>query len=519
MVYSGRTVLAGIISDITAMKRHTISKAEIAQRYIKNYHFWIIAFLFILIAFSYYIDLLPGISSFFLVWSGGHSFYSILLLVPIIYTAFMFGFHAGALSLLLALFVLLPHAIFFSATRFTALMEVISVLIVGCLIIYWSYVYVKNMSERKGVEEMLNRIIDSSAMPAFVINKQHKVTHWNTALEMLTGIKRQDVTGTSNQWKAFFRSKRPVMADYLIDGASEETILERYGKSFWKNPLIEGAYEAEFFFPALGESGKWLYFTANTIEGNDGEVVSVIETLYDITERKNAEANTRYYLKEITRAQEDERKRIARELHDETAQNLIALLHQLENFLNEIKNIPPHQVNILWNFHYQIKDVLQQVRHFSRDLRPSLLDDLGFLPALEWIISELKTSYSIDIVLKVEGEARRLSADAELSLFRIVQEALRNVVKHANATRAEVEVRFEDTRIVVIVNDNGSGFTPPQNLRSLPQTGKLGLTGLQERVQLLGGFLELESKKGKGTTLYIETPGNPFVEVERDWLL
>ncbi len=440
-------------------------------------------------------------------------------MIPVLYFSFIIGPRVGGVGLVLAVIVMLPYLLLFSITPVIDCLEVVVIALVGFFIIFGSRNYVKKLSEHRSMQEMLNRIIDSSALPAFVINKQHKVTHWNTALEMFTGIKREEIVGTSDHWKTFFKSPRPVMADYLIDGASEETIEERYGNAFWKNPLIEGSYEAEFFFPTLGESGKWLYFTASAIEGNNGETVSAIETLFDITERKNAEANTKYYLKEITRAQEDERKRIARELHDETAQNLIALLHQLENLLSDKTAIPPEETKVLWNFHQQIRAVLQQVRHFSRDLRPSLLDDLGLLPALEWITSELKDAYPIDIALKVFGRSRRLSAEAELSLFRIVQEALRNVVRHAHASRAEVEVRFEDNKIVVIVADNGAGFTPPDNLRALPQTGKLGLTGLQERVQLLGGFLELKSEQGKGTTLYIETPGNPFEEVERYWLL
>ncbi len=514
MVYTGRAVLRGI--SVAVMKQAVTFKAKPEQGHKDGYHIWVIAFLFVLIAFLHYAGLLQT-TAFLSV--TGNAPGRILLLVPVTYCSFVFGPRAGTVALTAALVVMFPRIAFFSDSIFLAAMEGAAVFIVGCLVIFCSRFHIKNISEHRSAEEMLNRIIDSSALPAFVINKQHRVTHWNNALEMLTGIKRKDVIGTSDHWKAFFQSKRPVMADYLVDRASEEEIVERYGNSFWKNQLIEGAYEAEFFFPTLGENGKWLYFTASTIEGKNGETVSAIETLYDITERKNAEANTKYYLKEITRAQEDERKRIARELHDETAQDLIALLHQMENLLSDHHAVPAEETKLLWKFHGQIKSVLQQVRHFSRDLRPSLLDDLGLLPALEWIISELKTNYPAEITLKVEGEERRLSAEAELSLFRIVQEALRNVVKHANATRADVEVRFEENKIVVIVKDNGKGFQPPQNLRSLPQKGKLGLTGLQERVQLLGGFLELESKRGEGTTLYIETPGNPFVEVERYWLL
>jgi signal transduction histidine kinase len=118
----------------------------------------------------------------------------------------------------------------------------------------------------------------------------------------------------------------------------------------------------------------------------------------------------------------------------------------------------------------------------------------------------VKTTYWIDVSLKVLGQERRLSPERELLLFRIVQEALRNVAKHAEATKAEVEVNFNEDKVTITVSDNGKGFEPPESLGALPLTGKLGLAGMQERVQLLGGNLRLESQPGKGTTVFVEAP-------------
>jgi signal transduction histidine kinase len=99
-----------------------------------------------------------------------------------------------------------------------------------------------------------------------------------------------------------------------------------------------------------------------------------------------------------------------------------------------------------------------------------------------------------------------LFPETELLLFRIVQEALRNIAKHANATRAAVEIKFDENKITVTISDDGRGFEPPENLGALTPTGKLGLAGMQERVQLLGGTLNLESRPGKGTRISVETP-------------
>jgi signal transduction histidine kinase len=178
----------------------------------------------------------------------------------------------------------------------------------------------------------------------------------------------------------------------------------------------------------------------------------------------------------------------------------------LENLLNDQNDLPLKEAQSLWGFYERIRDILQEVRQFSRDLRPSILDDLGLLPALEYITEDIKSNYWIDVNLNVIGSERRLSPEAELLLFRIVQEALRNVAKHAKASRAEVKVEFEIDKVKVSIIDDGTGFELPENLGSLPQSGKLGLTGLRERAQLLGGTLKITSELKKGTSVIIEAP-------------
>ena len=248
-----------------------------------------------------------------------------------------------------------------------------------------------------------------------------------------------------------------------------------------------------------------LMLTTSPIFSN-GQLIAFQNIARDITEEKRMQENLRYYLQEIARAQEEERRRIARELHDSTAQTLIALLHQLENLLGDKAELPVREAKALWGFYEQIRDVLREVRRFSRDLRPSILDDLGLLPALEWVTGELKKEYGVETTLEVAGDVRRLSQEAELILFRIVQEALRNIAKHAQASKAEVKVEFEKQKTQVTISDDGIGFELPESLGDLLHTGKLGLAGMQERVQLLGGSLKLKSKLSKGTTVVATAP-------------
>lgn len=353
---------------------------------------------------------------------------------------------------------------------------------------------------------LLGKIINGSAIPIFVIDAEHKVTHWNSAIEMLTGRKSEDVIGKDDPWKRFYDSKRPLMADLVIDKASEKEFSHYYPGKFQKSPLIDGAYEAEDFFPVLGPHGKWIHFTASPIRDDHGEIIGAIETLVDITERKNLEENLRYYSQQITRAHEEERRYLARELHDDMAQILGSLSRQLDNLLREKHNLDNESVATLQSIQSQLNKGMQSMNRLIRDLRPSLLDDLGLIPALRSLTNNLENKEGIITNFSVEGEEIRLSGEIELSLFRIVQEALNNIRKHARATVVEVKVEFYKGGIRVTVNDDGQGFRPQEKMDNLPRSGKMGLMGMQERVWLHKGTMSINSLKGKGTELVFDIP-------------
>jgi len=362
------------------------------------------------------------------------------------------------------------------------------------------------MAQSLSSSEMLDKIIDGSAIPSFVINRQHKVTYWNIAIEALSGIKKEEIIGTDEQWRAFYTEKRPVMADLIVDGASASEIEAYYRHGYKKNRLIDSAYEAEDFFPALGRNGKWLHFTASPIKDKNGEMIGAIETLEDVTERKRAEDNLRYYLREITRTQEEERQRIARELHDDTAQLLGSLSRQLDNFVRKKYGLAPNEILLLKDLQTQLNGAVQSVHRFIQGLRPSLLDDLGLIPALRSLAKGLQEYDGIDTELKVCGRERRFLPEVESLLFRIVQEALNNIRRHAQASEAQVVIEFAEDRTKLTISDNGRGFELPGRVEDLPRSGKLGLAGMQERARLLGGTIEVKSTPSKGTTVIVELP-------------
>ena len=142
----------------------------------------------------------------------------------------------------------------------------------------------------KSQRETEERIIQRSSVPTFVIDNEHNITHWNRACENLTGISANEIVGTRNQWMAFYPAKIPSMADFIVENASGKEMAVHYADKCRESAVIDGAYEAEDFFPAIGEKGRWLFFTAAPLKDEKGKIIGAIETLQDISDRKQTEA-------------------------------------------------------------------------------------------------------------------------------------------------------------------------------------------------------------------------------------
>ncbi len=221
----------------------------------------------------------------------------------------------------------------------------------------------------------------------------------------------------------------------------------------------------------------------------------------NIAKERTIQDNLRSYARAISRAQEDERKRIARELHDDTLQSLVVVARHLEELGGSESGLTVAEVR------EEVRELAKSVRRFSQELRPSILDDLGLIPALKWLAQELQNNFGIEVTVKTSGKQHQLDAETELSLFRVVQEALTNVRKHAEATEASVRVSFHDDRIKVTVKDNGKGFDTAQRNSDANGESKLGLLGMQERAELIGGTFEITSAPGEGTTVTVRVSG------------
>lgn len=216
--------------------------------------------------------------------------------------------------------------------------------------------------------------------------------------------------------------------------------------------------------------------------------------------------------REIMRAQEEERLRIARDLHDETVQDLALLSRRLDDVL-ETSPLSDGGASRIRELRAIVDRTVVGVRRFSRDLRPPALDDLGLVPAIESLIRDLSertdaaaAPQALHLRLETEGEPQRLDSEVEIALFRIVQEALSNVTKHADAAEVIVTVKFEQDRARIEIRDDGGGFDASVSADDLLADGKLGLAGMHERAQLVGATLDVHSQIDAGTVVTVGFP-------------
>jgi signal transduction histidine kinase len=223
-----------------------------------------------------------------------------------------------------------------------------------------------------------------------------------------------------------------------------------------------------------------------------------------VAERTSELSETNASLQRLSRrlveVQEHERRSIARELHDEVGQILTGLKITLEL----IKNLPPEAIDeALDQAQRQVNELVARVRDISLDLRPAMLDDLGLLPALIWLIDRYSSQTKVRVSFKHSGIEGRYAPELETAIYRIVQEALTNVARHSRIGEATVMLWTTDEKIYAQIEDQGVGFKPESVLASVSSSG---LTGMRERASLLDGKLTIESNEGAGTCVTAEMP-------------
>ncbi len=340
------------------------------------------------------------------------------------------------------------------------------------------------------------RLLVENANEAVMVFQDQKIKFFNPKALEVFGYPPDEMTAKS-------------FVDY-IHPDDQAMVLDRHVKRI-AGETVPDSYE----FKIICKDGsiKWVSLNAVTFTWKNKPAVLGIIT--EITRQKMAEAdriktqkelNSAYkqlkqYANKITEVQEEERKRIAYELHDDTAQYLSILKMQI-GALAESGEVQSAKVKERLQFLERDADrAFNDVRRYSHELRPVVLEHQGLTAALEQIADDYNKLGQLSVEVQVEGSEPKLSEGIKLGLFRIAQEALNNTRKHSKASQAEIDIRFEPNQVRMIVSDNGEGFNAAEALKRSGGRGSLGLMSMKERADLINADLKIESDPGKGTSI------------------
>jgi two-component system, NarL family, sensor histidine kinase UhpB len=327
-------------------------------------------------------------------------------------------------------------------------------------------------------EERYRSVVDTARDVIFTLEADGRIVSLNPVFETITGWSRAEWIG-----KDFLRLAHP-------DDRARAAELT-FG-------VLEGRAPAVFELGLLARSGAAIPSeVVATSLLRDDRIAGILGVARDITDRRLAQKA----LHRLNQALEEEVKRIAHALHDEAGQ-LLASVHI--GLAEVARDLPPHSAQRLNNVRGLLDKIEEQLRHLSHELRPTILDDLGLRPALEFLADGVSRRTGLQIVVEGSPDVR-LPTSAETALYRIVQEALTNVAKHAKATRVTIAIERSGHFVRWIIRDDGLGFDVPTVLGRRGSRG-LGLIGIQERLQGIGGTLEITSTPRGGTQLLISIP-------------
>jgi len=420
-----------------------------------------------------------------------------LLLIPVIYAALSFGVRGAVGTALWATLLMFPDWLLIAGvTSATAWVEIGNLAILNGVAIIVGQRVEREGQSRQHAEEALRAselaetryrgLFDEQHAPVLVTDAEGLVTEANAAATSLLG------TGLPGRLLADL-VHAPVTA--ILDG----------------------------LVPRLRVKDRVFVPKARALDiGSGGRLVQIV--LVDVTEEEHREREQQAYASHLVTVQEDERRRLAQDLHDDPVQTLTYLVRMLE-LLGDDPRLPAELGPLVLRDGELATEVVDALRAVIHGLRPPVLDDLGVVAALRQLVAEVRTRHRISIRLQLSGDQIRLSDRCELTLYRVAQEALSNVVRHAQAARTRVELHFGD-QVVLTVSDDGRGIPVSGPTSSGPTSsgptssgptadgsgGGLGLIGMRERVNLIGGSLEVLARKPHGTmvrvTMTAELPGS-----------
>jgi PAS domain S-box-containing protein len=352
------------------------------------------------------------------------------------------------------------------------------------------------VSERKQIEIALREsqlqyrnLVENISEMYCILDPQYNIVYGSPNLFTRTGYHETQLIATH-----FFR---------LPDHRDRQRVLHTFDESTRKGTVDT---TCEFRLQPKNGMAFWVEQSTRIERDESGNVVEYRSLLRDIAERKRAEEVFRNLSSRIIEAQESERRRVARELHDGINQILSSIQFRLKSTEEKDSTRKNPLVKEIGEARLLLEGAIQEVRRISQNLRPSILDDLGLIAAVRSVCDEFIERCKIQIDTEFSGIVSRLPDNIELVLFRTIQEALNNIEKHSAATRVDIHLVMKDAYIEALIRDNGKGFDYISLAEKRKKHRGLGLDGMKERVTYLGGTVEVTSKVHKGTEVVVQIP-------------
>jgi len=358
-------------------------------------------------------------------------------------------------------------------------------------------------SDLKTSDAHLRTIFDNTETAYLLLDQKLNILSFNRIAEetYMLGIEMQLHKGES-------------IIKYIPEMAKEQ-VIEYYNRAMAGEHLN---YETSFQAP-YGQL-SWYNFQLSPVENAKGIILGLVLAVSDITKKKKAELEKeklsealrtshlglKKLVARVNTAKEEERLHIAREVHDELGQILtstkieVSMLKKKMALSDENQSFQPDLIHILSLIDKSIKSV----KKIATDLRPEMLDELGLIESIEWQVEEFRKNTGVECVLSISKEFTGLTHDINRSttLYRIVQEALTNIARHANASKVKIVIKTSIDNIFLVIQDNGIGITEDQKSKK----NSFGLTGLRERVLLLNGIIDFTGQAKGGTIVYVQIP-------------
>jgi signal transduction histidine kinase len=454
----------------------------------RNLHFWAVQFLAIPIAA---LHLIFVNTEYFSHIQGLYFIPITLLVVPVIYAALTFGFAGSVGTAAWVVFLSIPNLIF-GPPGLERVGEVFQLTILVTMAIFMGQRVDRDSNSRKTManaiaalatsETKYRGLFDSSPLPVLLLDKNNIILDANPSAGILLKKSPDSLKGLAARSIGF--------TGVLDTGVSSKD------KNWWETNLVMNMNTG------TGSYLEPIYTKVKDIQGN----IMTQVILRDVTEEHRRQEGLKAYTAYMLRAQEEERQHIARELHDETIQTLALLCRQLDTLDTSSKGISVPFTQELANARKIAEKAVEELRDFSRALRPPILDDLGAVASIRQLLVDFNERTGVNGQFQIVGEEKRLSRDIEVGIYRIAQEALWNVEHHSKASKVKVTIIFSERDVVLNISDDGIGFDVPAVIGISDASSRLGLVGMRERTDIFGGKLEINSKPGQGTIIVVHIP-------------